>query len=61
MGNIISGILGILAALAIIVGFIYGYIANIVSLVTQNEATGMMIGRVIGIFVAPLGVVLGYF
>lgn len=62
MGKIIGGIAGILAFLAIIGGIIYGYVNNILSLVTnQAESLGMILGRVIGIFVAPLGVVLGYF
>lgn len=61
MGSIISGIIAVLAALAMIVAIIYGYVANVYSLVTQNEAFGMMIGRVVGIFVAPIGIVLGYF
>ena len=60
MGKVISGTISILAVLAIIVGVVYGYISNIVSLVTQNEEVGMIIGRVIGIFVAPIGIVLGY-
>ena len=39
-----------------------GWIANIVKLVDSNfdHLTGMVIARAIGIFVAPLGVVLGF-
>jgi hypothetical protein len=59
MGTIIAGLLYI----GIIIGGIYGWVMNIVHLV-QNEVvwtSGMSIGRIIGIFVAPLGAVLGYF
>ena len=61
MGKIISGIVVILAALTIFFGCIYGYVMNILALVTDVETTGMMIGRVIGIFLPMIGVVLGYF
>jgi hypothetical protein len=42
---------------------IYGWVANIVSLAhsTFDPLTGMVVLRVVGIFVAPLGAVLGYF
>ncbi len=41
---------------------IYGYIANIVKMVhaLSDVLTGMEVARMIGIVVAPLGVVLGY-
>jgi len=39
-----------------------GWIANIVLLIAApfDPVTGMEIARVVGVFVAPLGVVLGY-
>ena len=39
-----------------------GWIANIVKLVGSNfdPLTGMVVARAIGIFVAPLGAVLGF-
>lgn len=41
--------------------FVFGWIANIVKLVgISGEIGGMFIVRVIGIFVAPLGSILGY-
>ena len=62
MGKVISGLLIIAAFFAVLIGIVYGYIANIVSLATnQAESFGMIIGRVIGIFVAPVGILLGYF
>lgn len=59
MGQLIGGLL----YLSLICAGIYGWIMNIVTLV-QSEivwTSGMSIGRIIGIFVAPLGAVLGYF
>jgi hypothetical protein len=48
--------------LALIVAFIYGWIANIVMIAQSDLSTitGMLILRVAGIFVAPLGAILGY-
>jgi hypothetical protein len=48
--------------LALIAAFIYGWIANIVTIAHSDLSTltGMLILRVAGIFVAPLGAILGY-
>lgn len=42
---------------------IYGYVANIVKLVmiAGGEITTMFVLRIVGIFAAPLGVILGFF
>ena len=40
---------------------LYGWVTNIVSLVNGNEELGMTLARVAGIFIAPVGAVLGYF
>jgi hypothetical protein len=61
MGKFLGTLTGIVLFLAIIAGSLYGYVSNIISLVSQNESMGMIIGRAIGIFFAPLGIVLGYF
>jgi hypothetical protein len=53
--------LGILPVLAIFGLGIYGYIANIISLVSGGEAIGFMIARGAGILIAPLGAILGFF
>lgn len=47
---------------AIVIAIAYGWIANIVTIAHSNfsEITGMLVLRMVGIFVAPLGVVLGY-
>jgi hypothetical protein len=48
--------------LALLVG-VGGWIANIVKLVGMNfdHITGLLIVRAVGIFVAPVGAVLGFF
>lgn len=55
-------VIAFLFYLALIIGIVYGWIANIVIIAGSNfsEITGMLVLRVVGIFVAPLGVVLGY-
>lgn len=49
--------------LGLIIVVIYGWVANIVTIAQSDLSTitGMLILRVAGIFVAPLGVILGYF
>lgn len=54
----ISGVL----TLALIFAFIYGWVANITSIIAFTmPITGMIIARVIGVFLSPLGAILGYF
>lgn len=50
----------LIVAIAVIGGG--GWIANIVKLVGSDfdPITGLLIARVVGIFLAPLGAVLGY-
>lgn len=52
-----------LVYLALILCFAYGWISNIVKLIDSNfdPLIGMVVARGIGIFVAPLGAVLGFF
>ena len=40
-----------------------GYIMNFISIVQSeiNPLTGMLIARVIGVFIIPLGAILGFF
>ncbi len=40
-----------------------GWVSNVIKLINSDfdPLTGMVIGRCIGVFVAPLGAVLGYF
>lgn len=64
-GNFLAGlgIVAILGYLALIVACAYGYICNIISIVQtlDNPITAMFIARCVGVFAAPLGIVLGYF
>lgn len=48
---------------AIVVLLAGGWIANIVKLVgmLDGELTAMFIARIVGIFVAPFGAILGFF
>ena len=55
-------ILGWLILVVVVVLCIFGYIANIVLLIgiADGPITGMLVLRGIGVFVAPLGVILGF-
>lgn len=55
------GVISFILAMAVLGLVLYGYIANIASLVAADAFSGMVVARAIGIFVAPLGIVLGYF
>ncbi len=54
-------LMGFVCAVAIL----YGYFSNILKLISMVVAhapvDAMLIGRVVGIFVQPLGIVLGFF
>jgi hypothetical protein len=54
--------LGLLMYLAFVVVIIGGWIMNLVEIVNYDFAsiTGMIILRIAGIFIAPLGAVLGW-
>ncbi|HEN3607691.1 TPA: hypothetical protein U5E44_000833 [Yersinia enterocolitica] len=60
MSKLVSGIFMLLGAL-----MIGGWIANIYKMVTYGfviaDWSGMQVARVIGIFVATLGAILGFF
>ena len=48
-------------SLTIFVAGLIGWTMNIVTIATTySELTGLMIIRIVGIFIAPLGAVLGY-
>lgn len=52
----------IVAWFLIFLACIYGYVANLVSLVVISSVlTGMGAARILGVIIPPLGVVLGYF
>ena len=51
-----------LAIVLIWLAAIVGWVMNIITIVgtPEFEFTGLLVGRVIGVFVAPLGAILGY-
>ncbi|CAB4132201.1 hypothetical protein UFOVP139_16 [uncultured Caudovirales phage] len=48
-----------IGSLVIFVGLIVCYLANIYKLIKSKEVTGMVLARVCGIFIFPIGVLLG--
>ncbi len=57
-GNSILGLI----YLGIVIASLYGWVANIVTIFHSDFGvlSGVLILRVVGIFVPPLGVVMGY-
>ena len=55
-------VVGLIALVVVVIAGIGGWIANIVQLVNASfdPLTGLVVLRVIGIFIPPLGAVLGY-
>ncbi len=52
---------GALLILIVIIGFFYGWVANIVTILGMEEVlNGEGIIRIIGVFIAPLGAIMGY-
>jgi hypothetical protein len=58
----IGGIVAALVYLGLIAALFYGWVANIIAIAHANftEITGTLVLRVVGIFVAPLGSVMGF-
>jgi hypothetical protein len=53
--------LAAITLLVVIIAAIYGYIVNIVALFhSTGDITGQFILRIVGIFIAPLGSILGF-
>jgi hypothetical protein len=52
----------VLIVIPLIVGGLWGWLMNIVKIVGSDFAqiTGLLVMRVIGVFLAPLGAVLGF-
>lgn len=55
--------LAIIAAVVVMIASVGGWVANIVKIIGADfdPLTGMLVARIVGIFLAPLGAVLGYF
>jgi hypothetical protein len=56
----IAGAAAGIAVIALLLAAAFGWGWNIVKLVGMDGVSGLMVGRVIGIFVAPVGAILGY-
>jgi hypothetical protein len=57
---IIFGALAALFGIVLIGGGIWGYVANIVQIVKATSIDPMLLLRVVGVVLAPLGAVLGW-
>ena len=63
MDRFIAGIMGFgtfCIGLLIMGIMVAGWVLNIAKLITYNETAGMLLARAAGIFIAPLGGVLGW-
>lgn len=54
-------IAGVLFFVILAIAFFAGWVMNIIELCNATGFTGMVVVRIIGVFMAPLGAVLGYF
>lgn len=57
----IAGVLFFLAVIGLIILSFIGWVLNILALVGANAFGVLEVVRVIGIFVAPVGTILGWF
>lgn len=46
--------------IVLLLGGLVGWVLNIIAIVHADHISGMLVARIIGVFVAPLGAVLGY-
>lgn len=60
-----AGMIGILAYLGLVFGLLIGWVMNLINVVqlflANGELTTIFLGRIIGIFLFPLGGILGWF
>jgi uncharacterized membrane protein len=56
----LTGLIALLFVISLIVTIAIGWAANIISLVHMTGFSGMMVARCAGIFLPPLGAILGY-
>jgi len=55
-------IIKLIAGISLIVAMFYGWISNIITLVSSDYmGLGELAVRIIGIFIAPIGIIAGYF
>ena len=60
MKDTINGLLAVLVVCLVLAG-IWGWGLNILALAHADAVNGLVILRAIGVFVAPLGTLLGFF
>lgn len=59
--NSFAGTVAALFVIAITVAAVWGWVVNIIALAgNQGESFGLIALRVVGIFMAPLGAILGF-
>lgn len=62
VGDTLLGILGLVLIFAVPLAGLYGWVANIVTLFHMDVIlSGEGVARIVGIPIAPLGMILGYF
>lgn len=59
--RVIAATLAFLCLVAAVIAGIVGWVWNILAIIDATGFSGLLIARVIGVFVAPLGAVLGWF
>lgn len=63
LGNVWAAFLGLVLIAGIVLAAAVGWVWNIVKLMemTFDPITGMIVVRIIGIFIVPLGCIVGWF
>lgn len=61
MSSYRSDLITLLLYVTILLLLLVGWVRNIIAIIdSDGTITGMLIGRVIGVFVAPIGSILGW-
>jgi hypothetical protein len=58
----VGGFIAVLVMIGLVSASIYGWVMNIIQVYHSNfsEITGILVLRIVGIFMAPLGAIMGY-
>ena len=59
----IGAILGVMLWVLLIITFAYGWVLNVIAIATSDQIifTGEMVMRIIGVFIPPIGAIMGLF
>ena len=60
MKSVDWGWIGLLSVVAVIIAGVFGWVMNLIQIAHSSGIDGMVIVRVIGAFIAPLGAILGW-